>query len=163
MRRPARRELGASRSEQRPREGFGSWRLGDDDALLDIVTSANVACGFHACAEEVGALRGGRTLRVPRSQRRGPIALHSAMPPEKLPSSTTGSLLTSLHLTFEHHEVVHPATPPGPFWTSARRLSATVGIDDEHARTIGIVRASGPAQQLPLNFERLIATAGVVG
>ncbi len=29
-------------------EGFGKWRLGDDDALLDIVTSANVACGFHA-------------------------------------------------------------------------------------------------------------------
>jgi UPF0271 protein len=29
--------------------GFGTWRLGDDDAPLDIVTSANVACGFHAC------------------------------------------------------------------------------------------------------------------
>lgn len=29
-------------------EGFGIWRLGDDLALLDIVTSANVACGFHA-------------------------------------------------------------------------------------------------------------------
>jgi UPF0271 protein len=29
-------------------EGFGSWRLTDDDALLDVVTSANVACGFHA-------------------------------------------------------------------------------------------------------------------
>jgi 5-oxoprolinase (ATP-hydrolysing) subunit A len=29
-------------------EGFGVWRLGDDDALLRIVTSANVACGFHA-------------------------------------------------------------------------------------------------------------------
>ena len=29
-------------------EGFGIWRLGDDDALLRIVTSANVACGFHA-------------------------------------------------------------------------------------------------------------------
>jgi UPF0271 protein len=29
-------------------EGFGQWRLGDDDALLAIVTSANVACGFHA-------------------------------------------------------------------------------------------------------------------
>jgi len=24
------------------------WRLGDDEALLDVVTSANVACGFHA-------------------------------------------------------------------------------------------------------------------
>jgi 5-oxoprolinase (ATP-hydrolysing) subunit A len=29
-------------------EGFGVWRLGDDDALLRVVTSANVACGFHA-------------------------------------------------------------------------------------------------------------------
>ena len=29
-------------------EGFGVWQLGDDDALLRIVTSANVACGFHA-------------------------------------------------------------------------------------------------------------------
>ncbi len=29
-------------------EGFGAWRLGDDDALLAVVTSANVACGFHA-------------------------------------------------------------------------------------------------------------------
>ena len=29
-------------------EGFGVWTLGDDDALLDVITSANVACGFHA-------------------------------------------------------------------------------------------------------------------
>jgi UPF0271 protein len=29
-------------------EGFGVWRLGDDDALLEVVSSANVACGFHA-------------------------------------------------------------------------------------------------------------------
>ena len=29
-------------------EGFGAWRLGDDEAMLDVVTSANVACGFHA-------------------------------------------------------------------------------------------------------------------
>jgi len=29
-------------------EGFGIWQLGDDDALLDVITSANVACGFHA-------------------------------------------------------------------------------------------------------------------
>lgn len=29
-------------------EGFGQWRLGDDEALLSVVTSANVACGFHA-------------------------------------------------------------------------------------------------------------------
>lgn len=29
-------------------ESFGTWRLGDDDAMLEVVTSANVACGFHA-------------------------------------------------------------------------------------------------------------------
>jgi UPF0271 protein len=29
-------------------ESFGTWTLGDDEAMLDLVTSANVACGFHA-------------------------------------------------------------------------------------------------------------------
>lgn len=29
-------------------EGFGPWPMGDDDAMLDIVSSANIACGFHA-------------------------------------------------------------------------------------------------------------------
>lgn len=29
-------------------ESFGRWVLGDDDAMLTLVSSANVACGFHA-------------------------------------------------------------------------------------------------------------------
>ena len=29
-------------------ESFGAWSMGDDEALLSTVTSANVACGFHA-------------------------------------------------------------------------------------------------------------------
>lgn len=29
-------------------EGFGAWRIADDEGLLDVVSSANVACGFHA-------------------------------------------------------------------------------------------------------------------
>ncbi|MGW1028351.1 LamB/YcsF family protein [Streptomyces sp. NPDC002577] len=29
-------------------EGFGRWQLTDDEQLLSVVTSANVACGFHA-------------------------------------------------------------------------------------------------------------------
>jgi 5-oxoprolinase (ATP-hydrolysing) subunit A len=29
-------------------ESYGAWTLGDDAALLDVITSANVACGFHA-------------------------------------------------------------------------------------------------------------------
>src|ERR671933_1312957 len=43
-------------------EGLGIWTLGDDEAMLGLVTSANIACGFHAgdptimrrvCAEAV--------------------------------------------------------------------------------------------------------------
>lgn len=29
-------------------ESFGPWKMGDDAAMLTIVTSANIACGFHA-------------------------------------------------------------------------------------------------------------------
>lgn len=29
-------------------ESYGAWTFGDDAAMLDVVTSANVACGFHA-------------------------------------------------------------------------------------------------------------------
>ncbi|HEX9164423.1 MAG TPA: 5-oxoprolinase subunit PxpA [Gemmatimonadales bacterium] len=29
-------------------EGFGRWSIGGDEAMLDLVTSASVACGFHA-------------------------------------------------------------------------------------------------------------------
>ncbi|MDQ3203625.1 MAG: LamB/YcsF family protein [Pseudomonadota bacterium] len=37
-------------------ESFGAWSMGDDDAMLDVVTSANVACGFHA-GDPAGILR----------------------------------------------------------------------------------------------------------
>lgn len=56
-------------------EGVGVWRLGDDDALLEVVSSANVACGFHAgdastmrrvCAE---ALKRGVTVGAQVSYR----------------------------------------------------------------------------------------------
>lgn len=29
-------------------EGFGPWHMGDDEGLLEVLSSANVACGFHA-------------------------------------------------------------------------------------------------------------------
>jgi 5-oxoprolinase (ATP-hydrolysing) subunit A len=45
-------------------EGFGPWRMGDDEALLDIVTSANVACGHHAGDPVIMA----RTARAARTR-----------------------------------------------------------------------------------------------
>ncbi|MBW0254735.1 LamB/YcsF family protein [Cellulomonas sp. PS-H5] len=41
-------------------EGYGPWSLGEpgaDDALLSVVTSANVACGFHAGDPSIMAAR----------------------------------------------------------------------------------------------------------
>ncbi|SFR16606.1 LamB/YcsF family protein [Poseidonocella sedimentorum] len=41
-------------------ESFGPWTMGDDAALLDVVSSANIACGFHAGDPDVmaGVMRG---------------------------------------------------------------------------------------------------------
>jgi UPF0271 protein len=49
-------------------EGFGRWELTDDGALLTVVTSANVACGFHAgdpsTMRRVCALAAARGVRI---------------------------------------------------------------------------------------------------
>ncbi|BAF90072.1 lactam utilization protein [Azorhizobium caulinodans ORS 571] len=36
-------------------EGFGIWHLTEDEALMDIVSSANIACGLHAGDPEIMA------------------------------------------------------------------------------------------------------------
>ncbi|OPH17373.1 hypothetical protein FE88_32640, partial [Azospirillum brasilense] len=47
-------------------ESLGAWRMGDDAAMLGIVTSANVACGFHAgdAAGILATLRGAKERGV---------------------------------------------------------------------------------------------------
>ncbi|MER7109206.1 LamB/YcsF family protein [Streptomyces sp. NPDC000229] len=49
-------------------EGFGRWQLTDDEQLLSVVTSANVACGFHAgdavTMRRVCALAAERRVRI---------------------------------------------------------------------------------------------------
>ena len=45
-------------------ESFGPWPMGDDAALMDSITSANVACGFHA--GDPGAMR--QTIALARER-----------------------------------------------------------------------------------------------
>ena len=45
-------------------EGFGPWTMGDDEAMLAIVSSANVACGGHASDPDTMA----RTLQLARAR-----------------------------------------------------------------------------------------------
>ena len=56
-------------------ESFGTWRMGADAELLGIVSSANVACGFHAGDPLV--MR--RTLRLARERGVG-VGAHVAYP-----------------------------------------------------------------------------------
>jgi len=56
-------------------ESYGAWRMGDDAALLDVVTSANVACGFHA-GDPAGILQ---TVRA-AAQRGVAVGAHVAYP-----------------------------------------------------------------------------------
>lgn len=56
-------------------ESFGAWRMGDDATMLGIVTSANVACGFHA-GDPAGILE---TLRA-AAQRGVAVGAHVAYP-----------------------------------------------------------------------------------
>lgn len=56
-------------------ESLGAWHMGDDAAMLGIVTSANVACGFHA-GDAAGILA---TLRAAR-ERGVSVGAHVAYP-----------------------------------------------------------------------------------
>lgn len=56
-------------------EGMSLYRLGDDAALLDIVTSANIACGFHAGDPATMA----RTVRL-AAERGVAIGAHPGLP-----------------------------------------------------------------------------------
>src|SRR2546426_8972231 len=75
-------------------EGFGRWQLTDDEQLLSVVTSANVACGFHAgdaaTMRRVCELAAERGVRVgAQVSYRGPAGFGGramALPPPELPA-----------------------------------------------------------------------------
>jgi len=56
-------------------ESYGAWRMGDDAAMLELVSSANVACGFHA-GDPAGILS---TLRA-AAERGVVVGAHVAYP-----------------------------------------------------------------------------------
>lgn len=56
-------------------EGFGHWTVGDDAALMEVVSSANVACGFHAG----DAVIMDRTVRIAKERKIG-IGAHPGLP-----------------------------------------------------------------------------------
>lgn len=68
-------------------ESFGSWTMGDDAAVFRYVSSANVACGFHAGDPSTIA----RTCREAVGQ---PVAVLEAMKMETVVSAHRSGTLT---------------------------------------------------------------------
>jgi 5-oxoprolinase (ATP-hydrolysing) subunit A len=70
-------------------EGFGPWRMGDDEALLEVLSSANIACGFHAGdplimerTVRIAGVRGvdiGAHVGFPDRQRMTHMSFHGAL------------------------------------------------------------------------------------
>src|SRR3970040_3211506 len=56
-------------------ESFGRWTLGNDEALMPHLTSANVACGYHG--GDPGVMR--RTVRLARESRVA-VGAHPGLP-----------------------------------------------------------------------------------
>jgi UPF0271 protein len=56
-------------------EGFGVYKLCDDEALMDVVSSANIACGFHAGDPDTMA----RMVRLAKARGVG-IGAHPGLP-----------------------------------------------------------------------------------
>lgn len=77
-------------------ESFGPWVMGNDAALLDIVTSANIACGFHAGDPDVMS----RTMRLAVDKGVG-IGAHPGFPDlqgfgrqrREMPHETLGNIV----------------------------------------------------------------------
>ena len=131
-------------------ESFGTWVLGDDAAMLALVTSANVACGFHAgdpttlrrtCAEAVargvviGAQVGYRDLA-------GFGRRYLAMAPEDLEADVLYQIGALDGLARVAGDRVRYVKPHGALY------NAIVHDEEQAAAVVAAVRAYDP--DLPL-------------
>lgn len=134
-------------------EGFGAWSMTDDDALTRIVTSANVACGFHAgdpsTIRETVALCLDRGVGVGahpsfldlRGFGRRPIEL----PPSELEADVLYQLGAVEAFLRPHGGHLHHVTPHGS-------LGNMTAIRPDYARAVArAVRAFDP--QLTVAFQ----------
>jgi len=131
-------------------ESYGAWRLGDDEALLGIVTSANIACGFHAgdpltirraCA---GAVARGVTIGAQVSYRdlAGFGRREMTVPPDELAAEVLYQIAALDGIARTHGGRVGYVKPHGALYNRAVR-------DPEQAAAIAAAVSSYDAR-LPL-------------
>ncbi|MEU0289030.1 5-oxoprolinase subunit PxpA [Streptomyces sp. NPDC005908] len=147
-------------------EGFGHWRLTDDEQLLSVVTSANVACGFHAgdaptmrrvC--ELAAARGVRIgAQVSYRDLAGFGRRSMDVPPAELTAEVAYQIGALQVFARAAGSRVAYVKPHGALYNRAVR-------DEEQARAVvdGVVLADPTLPVLGLPGSRLLELAGKAG
>ncbi len=148
-------------------EGFGAWKMGNDAAMIDLATSVNIACGFHAGDADImrntvqlakargvsiGAHPGYRDLH---GFGRRPVAGLSAAEIENLVAYQIGALQAIA--TMAGHKVTHVKAHGA--------LSNVACEDDMTARAIAsAIKAVDPALKfVVLANTRLVAAGEAAG
>ncbi|MGP3633604.1 LamB/YcsF family protein [Streptomyces sp. 24-1644] len=147
-------------------EGFGQWTLTDDDALLATVTSANVACGFHAGDASVmrrvcdsAAARGVRIgAQVSYRDLAGFGRRSMDVPAAELTAEVAYQIGALRVFAEAAGSTVSYVKPHGALYNRTVR-------DDEQAAAVvaGVVLAGGRLAVLGLPGSRLLAHAGAAG
>ncbi|WP_031071479.1 LamB/YcsF family protein [Streptomyces sp. NRRL WC-3742] len=151
-------------------EGFGRWTLTDDEALLSVVTSANVACGFHAgdpsTMRRVCALAAERGVRIGAQVSYRDLAGFGRrpmdVPPEELADEIAYQIGALQVFALAAGSRVSYVKPHGALYNR-------VVDDSEQAEAVvaGVLRAGaicgGPLPVLGLPSSRLLAVAEGVG
>jgi UPF0271 protein len=137
-------------------EGFGAWRLGDDDGLLEVVTSANVACGFHAGDPSImrrvceAAARGGVTIA-------GFGRRFIEVDPDELANDVLYQIGALEAFARAAGTRVGYVKPHGALY------NATVRHQEQAAAVVAGIRAFAPLPVLGLPGSELLALAGKAG
>ncbi|MER7845818.1 5-oxoprolinase subunit PxpA [Kitasatospora sp. NPDC096077] len=149
-------------------EGFGRWTLTDDDALLSAVTSANVACGFHAgdpsTMRRVCELAAERGVRIGAQVSYRDLAGFGRramdLPPDELADEVAyqiGALQVFARAAGAHVAYVKP---------HGALYNRTVHDEEQAAAVVRGVRLAAPSADLPvlgLPGSRLHEAAGRAG
>ncbi|UYM05932.1 LamB/YcsF family protein [Solicola gregarius] len=147
-------------------ESYGRWVLGDDVAMLDIVTSANVACGFHAgdppTLRETCRIAATNRVRIGAQVAYHDLAGFGRRFVDATPAELTDDVLYQIGALEAFAKVAGSAVayvkPHGALYNTAVH-------HDEHARAVvEAVRAYDPSLPvLGLPGSRLLARADAAG
>jgi len=121
-------------------ESFGAYTIGDDAAMMPVITSANVACGFHGGDPDVME----RTVRLAREHEVG-IGAHPGFP------DLVGFGRREMHLSIDELRTVH-IYQIGALWAFARAQGAAL----QHVKPHGALNNTAASNEA---WSRAIAGA----